>query len=508
MVTGSMPGVLSGKYSNLPVFYENYIRTYIERDVRRLLGNVDALQYAYFMRAVAARCAQMLNVAAIAEDVGIRQEKAKTWLSALERSGIIFYLHPYSNNQLKRTVKAPKLYCHDCGLMAHLTRWTSPETMEAGAMAGTFMENFVVSEIYKSYLNTGVEPPLYYYRDRNAKEIDIVIELLGGIEPATSFMLKAMENNKHVVTANKAAIAANYHKLMDTARDNGVAFRFEASVGGGIPLLRPLTQSLAGEKIEEISGILNGTTNYILTKMAREGQTFEEALKKAQELGYAERNPEADVEGYDTCRKITILTSLATGKEVNYEDVPTEGITKITDTDFKYAAKLGTSIKLFGTSRMEGNKASVYVCPMMIGPDHPLFAVNDVYNAVMVRGNTLGTVMFYGSGAGKLPTASAVVSDIVEIAGHMEDNIPTGWTDEKQPVAPMGEVTFSYFLRLAGKSADKLADVRAAFGEAETIELPEMDEFAVVTGEMTEARFRKLAAAFEEDIRQTIRYTK
>ena len=242
--------------------------------------------------------------------------------------------------------------------------------------------------------------------------------------------------------------------------------------------------------------------------MAREGQTFEEALKKAQELGYAERNPEADVEGYDTCRKITILTSLATGKEVNYEDVPTEGITKITDTDFKYAAKLGTSIKLFGTSRMEGNKASVYVCPMMIGPEHPLFAVNDVYNAVMVRGNTLGTVMFYGSGAGKLPTASAVVSDIVEIAGHMEDNIPTGWTDEKQPVAPMGEVTFSYFLRLAGKSADKLADVRAAFGEAETIELPEMDEFAVVTGEMTEARFRKLAAAFEEDIRQTIRYTK
>ena len=188
--------------------------------------------------------------------------------------------------------------------------------------------------------------------------------------------------------------------------------------------------------------------------------------------------------------------------------MPTEGITKITDTDFKYAAKLGTSIKLFGTSRMEGNKASVYVCPMMIGPDHPLFAVNVVYNAVMVRGNTLGTVMFYGSGAGKLPTASAVVSDIVEIAGHMEDNIPTGWSDEKQPVAPMGEVTFSYFLRLAGKSADKLADVRAAFGEAETIELPEMDEFAVVTGEMTEARFRKLAAAFEEDIRQTIRYTK
>ena len=340
------------------------------------------------------------------------------------------------------------------------------------------------------------------------EEVEIVVEAMGGVNPAYKFAKACLLAGKHVVTSNKALVAAHGTELLAIAREKNLNFLFEASVGGGIPLLRPLTQSLAGEKIEEISGILNGTTNYILTKMAREGQTFEEALKKAQELGYAERNPEADVEGYDTCRKITILTSLATGKEVNDEDVPTEGITKITDTDFKYAAKLGTSIKLFGTSRMEGNKASVYVCPMMIGPDHPLFAVNDVYNAVMVRGNTLGTVMFYGSGAGKLPTASAVVSDIVEIAGHMEDNIPTGWSDEKQPVAPMGEVTFSYFLRLAGKSADKLADVRAAFGEAETIELPEMDEFAVVTGEMTEARFRKLAAAFEEDIRQTIRYTK
>ena len=342
----------------------------------------------------------------------------------------------------------------------------------------------------------------------NDPEVKVVVEVMGGVEPAYTFTKRCLLAGKSVCTSNKALVAAHGAELLQSAKDKNLNYLFEASVGGGIPLLRPLTQSLAGEKIEEISGILNGTTNYILTKMAREGQTFEEALKKAQELGYAERNPEADVEGYDTCRKITILTSLATGKEVNYEDVPTEGITKITDTDFKYAAKLGTSIKLFGTSRMEGNKVSVYVCPMMIGPDHPLFAVNDVYNAVMVRGNTLGTVMFYGSGAGKLPTASAVVSDIVEIAGHMEDNIPIGWTDEKQPVAPMGEVTFSYFLRLAGKSADKLADVRAAFGEAETIELPEMDEFAVVTGEMTEARFRKLAAAFEEDIRQTIRYTK
>ena len=201
------------------------------------------------------------------------------------------------------------------------------------------------------------------------EDVEIVVEAMGGVNPAYKFAKACLLAGKHVVTSNKALVAAHGTELLAIAREKNLNFLFEASVGGGIPLLRPLTQSLAGEKIEEISGILNGTTNYILTKMAREGQTFEEALKKAQELGYAERNPEADVEGYDTCRKITILTSLATGKEVNYEDVPTEGITKITDTDFKYAAKLGTSIKLFGTSRMEGNKASVYVCPMIDRPD-------------------------------------------------------------------------------------------------------------------------------------------
>lgn len=180
---GSMPSIDSGKQANLPVFYSSYVQTYIERDVRRLLGSVDALQYADFMRATAARCSQLLNVASIAQDVGIRQEKAKAWLAVLEKSGIIFYLHPYSNNQLKRTVRAPKLYFHDCGLVAHLTRWSSPETLGAGAMAGAFVENFVVSEVYKSFLNTGVEPPLYYYRDHDAKEIDLIIEENGVLHP-------------------------------------------------------------------------------------------------------------------------------------------------------------------------------------------------------------------------------------------------------------------------------------------------------------------------------------
>lgn len=183
MHQGSMPAIDASRYSNLNVFYGSYVQTYIERDVRRLLGNVDALLFADFMRAVAARCAQMLNVSAIAEDVGIRPDKAKEWLAVLERAGIIFYLHPYSNNQLKRTVKAPKLYCHDCGLVAYLTKWSSPETMEAGAMSGAFWENYVVSEIWKSFLNAGLETPLYYYRDHDGKEIDVVLEADGKLHP-------------------------------------------------------------------------------------------------------------------------------------------------------------------------------------------------------------------------------------------------------------------------------------------------------------------------------------
>lgn len=180
---GSMPALVDGRFSNSGIYCASYIQTYIERDVQRLLGDVDALQFADFMRAVAARCSQTLNVASIARDVGIKPDKAKLWLSVLEKSGIIFYLHPYSNNQLKRTVKFPKLYCHDCGLIAYLTKWSSPETMEAGAMTGAFLENFVVSQIWKSYLNAGIDAPLYYYRDHDAKEIDLIIEADGKLHP-------------------------------------------------------------------------------------------------------------------------------------------------------------------------------------------------------------------------------------------------------------------------------------------------------------------------------------
>ena len=335
-------------------------------------------------------------------------------------------------------------------------------------------------------------------------EIKIVVEVMGGIEPAYTFVKRCLEAGKSVATSNKALVAKHGAELIAIAKEQSINFMFEASVGGGIPIIRPLTQALAGEEILEISGILNGTTNYILTKMDREGQAFEEALTKAQELGYAERNPEADVEGYDTCRKISILTALAAEREVNYEEVSTEGITHITDTDFRYAKELGTSIKLFGSSRMENGRASVFVCPMMIGPDHPLYSVSDVYNAVMVRGNMVGTLMFYGSGAGKLPTASAVAADIMEAACHMEDHIPMGWSDEKQVLSPMKEQRFRYFIRFSGSASEKLPDVEAAFGKVRAAELPGLDEFAVVTGEMTESRYQKLAAAFG-DIRQMIR---
>ena len=336
------------------------------------------------------------------------------------------------------------------------------------------------------------------------EEIGIVVEAMGGVRPAYDFAKACLLAGKHVVTSNKALVAAHGTELLSIARQKNLNFLFEASAGGGIPIIRPLTEALAGEKILEISGILNGTTNYILTKMDREGQTFEEALRKAQELGYAERNPEADVEGFDTCRKIAILTALATGKEIHYEDVYTEGITAVTDTDFQYAAKFQASIKLFGSSRMEDGRVTVFVCPMMIPQENPLYCVSDVYNAVMVKGNMVGTLMFYGSGAGKLPTASAVVADMMEIAGNMNRNIPMGWSEERQELSPVTEARFSYFLRVEGRLEEKRAEIEAAFGPSRFAELPVMDEFAVLTGEMTEEHYRKVSAAFG-DIRQMIR---
>lgn len=340
--------------------------------------------------------------------------------------------------------------------------------------------------------------------------VGIVVETMGGLNPAYPFVKTCLEAGKHVVTSNKALVAAHGTELLAIAREKQVNFLFEASVGGGIPIIRPMYQCLMGERIEEITGILNGTTNFILTKMDKEGDSFTGALREAQNLGYAERNPEADVEGHDTCRKIAILTAMATGKEVNYEDIYTEGITKITDIDFKYADRMGTSVKLFGSSRIEGDTVHAWVAPVMIGKDHPLYAVSGVYNGIMVKGNMLGVSMFYGSGAGKLPTASAVVADVIEAVKNPGRNIPMGWSSEKQEIAPMNSSEHRYFVRIAGTSEERKAAVKEAFGEAEVLQLEGMHEFAVLTRVMAEEAFKKAVEKLDESveesfIKQTIR---
>ena len=329
------------------------------------------------------------------------------------------------------------------------------------------------------------------------EEVRIVVEAMGGLNPAYPFVKACLLAGKHVATSNKALVAAYGTELLAIAREKGVNFLFEASVGGGIPIIRPMYRCLMGERIEEITGLLNGTTNFILTKMDKEGESFENALKEAQNLGYAERNPEADVEGHDTCRKIAILTAMATGREVDYEDIYTEGITRITDIDFKYAEKMGTSIKLFGTSRIKDGKVNAFVAPVMIQKNNPLYSVNDVFNGIMVKGNMLGVSMFYGSGAGKLPTASAVVADIIEAAQNLDHNLAIGWSGEKQAIESMDQAQFRYFVRVAGSCRNKEQDVKRAFGKVEVVELYGMDEFAVLTSEMSEGEFRAAATAYD-----------
>lgn len=335
-------------------------------------------------------------------------------------------------------------------------------------------------------------------------EVSMVIETMGGLNPAYAFVKASLEAGKHVATSNKALVAAYGTELLEIARAHNVNFFFEASVGGGIPIIRPLYTSLAGEEMEEITGILNGTTNYILTKMAKAGESFETALREAQDLGYAERNPEADVEGHDTCRKIAILTAMATGHEVNYEHIYTEGITKITDVDFRYADAMGTSVKLFGSSRIQGETVHAFVAPVMIGKDHPLYSVNDVYNGILVKGNMVGTSMFYGSGAGKLPTASAVVADIIEALKCHDHHVEMGWDRESLTISAIDSFSFRYFVRVKGIAEKRMKEVEEVFGKVEVVELDHMDEFAVLTETMTEEEYG-LKAKKLPGIRQRIR---
>ena len=325
-------------------------------------------------------------------------------------------------------------------------------------------------------------------------EVDIIVETMGGTKPAYEYVKRSLQGGKSVCTSNKELVAAYGAELVHIAKSRNVNFLFEASVGGGIPIIRPLNQSLTADRIEQINGILNGTTNYILTKMAREGSDFEDVLKEAQELGYAEKDPTADVEGFDACRKIAILTSLAYGQQVDYEDIYTEGITKITANDFKYAGKMGAAIKTFGTSKKIGGRLYAMVAPQMIKSDNPLFAVNDVFNAVCVTGNMLGDVMFYGKGAGKKATASAVVSDVVDAVKHMNVNVMTIWEDEKQVVSPIGEMKNRFFVRIRKDEKEKVEEV---FENPEFIDADIDGEIGFLTEEMTEENFEETISGFD-----------
>lgn len=334
----------------------------------------------------------------------------------------------------------------------------------------------------------------------NDPDVQIIVETMGGTKPAYQFVKEALEKGKSVCTSNKELVAKHGAELLDIAKRMKVNFLFEASVGGGIPIIRPLNQSLTADEIEEITGILNGTTNYILTKMSTEGSDFDTVLKDAQAKGYAERNPEADVEGYDACRKIAILTSLAYGMQVDYEDIYTEGITKISDRDIQYAKTLGASIKIFGTSKKVDDKVYAMVAPMMINSKHPLFSVNDVFNGIFVRGNLLGDVMFYGKGAGKLPTASAVVADVVDAAKHLGTNIMTIWSSKKLELASIDEASQKFFVRLSGTKAENEAAIKAAFGTVTEADAGYEDEYAFITGEMKEKVFKEKIGKFDNMI--------
>ena len=320
-------------------------------------------------------------------------------------------------------------------------------------------------------------------------EVSIVVETMGGTKPAYQFVKAMLEAGKSVVTSNKALVAAHGTELLEIATSKKISFLFEASVGGGIPIIRPLRTSLAQDEVEEIVGILKGTTNYILTKMREEGISYETALSQAQELGYAEKDPTADVEGHDACRKIAILSSLAYGKEANYEDIYTEGITKITTEDFKYAQKAGMAIKLLATSRRIGNKFYAMVAPTMVDEDCPLFSVNDVFNAVLVKGNIVGDLMFYGSGAGSLPTAAAVVSDVIEAAKHPHCSVSIPWDREKLRFSDWKDEEKRFFVRFRGDS-NKDAVIKT-LEPTKAYELDGMDEYSIVTTKMSERKFEE-----------------
>ena len=334
------------------------------------------------------------------------------------------------------------------------------------------------------------------------ESISVIVEVMGGLEPAGTYILEALKAGRHVVSANKDLIAAKGIKLLETAKENHCDFLFEAAVAGGIPILRPLKQCLAGNEITDVMGIVNGTTNFILTKMSDENMEFADALAVAQELGYAEADPTADVEGYDAARKVAILASIAFHSRVVFDDVYTEGISQISAKDIKYAKELGCDIKLLGVAKNTPSGVEARVHPMLIPSDHPLASVKDAFNAVFVHGDAVDDAMFYGRGAGEMPTASAVVGDVIDILRNMEWGCcgRIGCSCYRElPVKKIGDIESKYFLRLhAQDKPGVLANIAGVFGNnavsiAKMIQKNTKDgfaELAIVTDFVKEYHFR------------------
>ena len=323
----------------------------------------------------------------------------------------------------------------------------------------------------------------------NDPEIRIVVEVMGGVEPAYTFVKSCLEAGKSVVTSNKALVAKHGAELLSIARDRELNFLFEASVGGGIPIIRALNSSLTADKIEEITGILNGTTNYMLSKMFYEGADYADVLKEAQQNGFAEADPTADVEGYDACRKIAILSCLISGQQVDFEDIYTEGITEITKEDMMYAKEMDMTVKLLASSKRHGDHLHAIVAPALLGKEHPLCNVNGVFNAVFVTGNMLGDAMFYGSGAGKLPTASAVVADVVDEAKHLHRNIMTNWTSRPLELMDLSQVEGRFFVRVKGATVEQVEEI---FESPQIVNLKQFPgEFAFITSCMKQGEYQE-----------------
>ncbi|MBR5376058.1 MAG: homoserine dehydrogenase [Lachnospiraceae bacterium] len=326
----------------------------------------------------------------------------------------------------------------------------------------------------------------------NDPEVKVVAEVMGGVKPAYDFTKQCLQAKKSVCTSNKELVAKHGPELLRIAKENGVNYFFEASCGGGIPVIRSLNEALIADDIDEISGILNGTTNYILTRMSSEGELFDDVLKDAQDMGYAEKNPEADIEGFDAQRKIAILSSIAFGKTVDHEKVHTEGITKITPADIGFAKEFGCSVKLLAYGKKKDGKYYAMVAPFMVGKDNPLYSVDGVFNAIFVHGNMLGDAMFYGSGAGSLPTASAVAADIAQAVKNEGKTLYNNWQEGTIELSELDSFGFRYFVRIDKSSRDTAKKV---FGEnIEFKEIPiDGNECGFITDLMSEREFNEKA---------------